>query len=80
MRRNVSRPDFSFDHGFGLRNRSERVPWERQRTRCANIACGMLYRFNSALIRCANSFVLISSTSLPIDETEIIRLFAQTHK
>lgn len=65
MRRNVSRPDFSFDHGFGLRNRSDNVPCDRHRTRCANIACGMLYRFNSALIRWASSLVLISSPSLP---------------
>ena len=28
MRRNVSRPLFNFDHGFGLRNRSERVPFK----------------------------------------------------
>lgn len=69
MRRNVSRPDFSFDHGFGFRNRSERVPCDRHKTRCANIACGMLYLFSSALILWANSFVFISSTSLLNDVT-----------
>lgn len=70
MRRKVSRPDFSFDHGFGLRNRSDSVPCDRHKTRCANIACGMLYRFSSALILWANSFVFISSTSLLIDVTD----------
>lgn len=77
MRRKVSRPDFSFDHGLGLRNKSERVPCDRHKTRCANIACGMLYLFNSALILCANSFVFISSTSLLIDVTVVIEMKLQ---
>ena len=55
MRRNVSRPDLSFDQGFGLRSRSDSVPCERHSTRCAKIACGMLYLFSSALIRAASS-------------------------
>lgn len=33
------------------------------------MACGMLYRFSSALIRCAKSLVLISSwSSAEVDE------------
>ena len=42
IRLNVSRPDFNFDHGFGFRSKSESVPCERHKTRCAKIACGML--------------------------------------
>lgn len=55
--RNVSRPDLSFDHGFGLRKRSESVPCDRHKTRCAKIACGIEYRFSSAVILAATSFV-----------------------
>lgn len=61
---NVSRPDFSFDHGFGFLKRSLSVPCDLQRTLCANIACGIEYLFNSPLILCANSFVFISSVSV----------------
>lgn len=38
IRLKVSRPDLSFDHGLGLRNKSERVPCDRHRTRCAKMA------------------------------------------
>lgn len=40
--RKVSRPDLSLLQGLGFRSRSERVPWERQSTLCAKMACGML--------------------------------------
>lgn len=63
IRRNVSRPDFNLLHGLGFLKRSLSVPWLRQSTLWAKTACGMLYRFNSLLILCASSFVLISSTS-----------------
>ena len=57
MRRKVSRPDFSFDQGLGLRKRSERVPWDRHKTRWAKIAWGIEYLFNSAVIFAATSLV-----------------------
>lgn len=40
--RKVSRPDLSLLQGLGLRSRSESVPCERHRMRCAKMACGML--------------------------------------
>ena len=69
IRLKVSRPDLSFDQGFGLRSRSERVPWDRHSTLCAKIAWGIEYRFNSAEMRWASSFVLISSIS-PFEDVE----------
>ncbi len=62
IRLNVSRPDLSLLQGLGFRRRSERVPWERHKILWAKMACGMLYLFNSAVIRWATSLVLISST------------------
>lgn len=63
--RKVSRPDLSLLHGLGFLNKSERVPCDRQRTLWAKMAWGIEYLFNSALILCASSFVLISSSSSP---------------
>ena len=55
--RKVSRPLFNLLQGFGLRRRSERVPCERQSTRWAKIACGIEYRFSSAVIFAATALV-----------------------
>ena len=67
IRLNVSLPDLSLDQGFGLRSRSESVPWLRHSTLCAKMAWGIEYLLSSAEIRWASSFVLISSIS-PLDD------------
>ena len=58
----VSRPDFSLLQGLGFLSRSDRVPWERHSTLWAKMAWGMLYLLSSAVILCATSLVLISSS------------------
>lgn len=54
MWRNDPRPDFNWDHGFGLLSKAERVPWVIPNTLSAKTACVMFNRFSSFLISLAS--------------------------
>ena len=77
MRRKVSRPDLSLDQGFGFRNKSLKVPWERHKTRWAKIAWGIEYRFNSAVIFAATSLVFTWITALIYIRNILITILKQ---